>query len=142
MIIGGGPAGYTAASTAARYGAQVTLIEAEVVGGGANLRDCVPSKTMIATGNAMLFSRRSETMGIADHEASVDTELLRARIEGVTAKLSNTTTQLLTSQNVRIIRGRGVLKDSHTIAAETENGIEEIPADVILLSTGSRPAHP
>ena len=36
VVIGGGPAGVQAASTAARLGAQVTLIERDVVGGAAN----------------------------------------------------------------------------------------------------------
>ena len=48
VIIGGGPAGTQAATVAARLGAQVTLIERDVVGGAAHLWDCVPSKAMIA----------------------------------------------------------------------------------------------
>ena len=55
MIIGGGPAGNTAATYAARLGAEVTMIERDVVGGAAHLWDCIPSKTMIATGGAMSF---------------------------------------------------------------------------------------
>ena len=53
VIIGGGPAGNQAATTAARLGAEVTLIERDVVGGAAHLWDCIPSKAMIATGGAM-----------------------------------------------------------------------------------------
>ena len=64
VIIGGGPAGTTAATHAARLGADVTMVEREIVGGAANLWDCIPSKTMIATGGAMSFARRSEGMGL------------------------------------------------------------------------------
>ena len=53
VIIGGGPAGNQAATTAARLGAEVTLIERDVIGGAAHLWDCIPSKAMIATGGAM-----------------------------------------------------------------------------------------
>ena len=53
VIIGGGPAGNTAATHAARLGADVTLIERDIVGGAAHLWDCIPSKAMIATGGAM-----------------------------------------------------------------------------------------
>src|SRR3954453_11985428 len=42
VIIGGGPAGKTAATVAATLGAQVTLIERDVIGGAAHLLDCVP----------------------------------------------------------------------------------------------------
>ncbi len=55
VIIGGGPAGNTAATHAARLGADVTLIERDIVGGAAHLWDCIPSKAMIATGGAMSF---------------------------------------------------------------------------------------
>ncbi|MGH9217492.1 MAG: FAD-dependent oxidoreductase, partial [Acidimicrobiales bacterium] len=37
VIIGGGPAGNTAATTAARLGAEVTLVERDIVGGSAHL---------------------------------------------------------------------------------------------------------
>ncbi|HEY7069666.1 MAG TPA: FAD-dependent oxidoreductase, partial [Acidimicrobiales bacterium] len=43
VIIGGGPAGNTAATTAARLGAEVTMIERDIVGGAAHLLDCIPS---------------------------------------------------------------------------------------------------
>ncbi len=53
VIIGGGPAGVQAASWGARLGAEVTMIERDVMGGAANLWDCIPSKAMIATGGAI-----------------------------------------------------------------------------------------
>ena len=58
VIIGGGPAGNTAATYAARLGAEVTMIERDVVGGAAHLWDCIPSKSMIATGRAISLTRR------------------------------------------------------------------------------------
>ncbi|MEC7175039.1 MAG: FAD-dependent oxidoreductase, partial [Actinomycetota bacterium] len=66
VIIGGGPAGNQAATYAARLGAQVTMIEREIVGGAAHLLDCIPSKTMIATGGAISFGQRIGGMGLAD----------------------------------------------------------------------------
>ena len=53
VIIGGGPAGNTAATYAARFGAEVVMIERDVIGGAAHLWDCIPSKSMIATGRAL-----------------------------------------------------------------------------------------
>ena len=44
VVIGGGPAGNEAATTAARLGAEVTLIERDVIGGAAHLLDCICSK--------------------------------------------------------------------------------------------------
>ena len=64
VIIGGGPAGNTCATFAASLGADVTLIERDVVGGAAHLWDCIPSKAMIATGGAMAEARRAPGMGL------------------------------------------------------------------------------
>src|SRR5699024_432032 len=44
IIIGGGPAGYEAALVAAQHGADVTVVDAEGIGGNCVLTDCVPSK--------------------------------------------------------------------------------------------------
>lgn len=44
-IIGGGPGGYTAAFAAAQKGCDVTLVEAEALGGTCLNRGCIPTKT-------------------------------------------------------------------------------------------------
>ncbi|MDP8957733.1 MAG: FAD-dependent oxidoreductase, partial [Actinomycetota bacterium] len=49
LILGAGPAGNSAATTAASLGARVVLVEPAIVGGAAHLWDCIPSKTMVAT---------------------------------------------------------------------------------------------
>ena len=72
VIIGGGPAGTQGATVAARLGAEVTLIERDIVGGAAHLWDCVPSKAMIATGAAFGEFGAAESMGLAASHAAVD----------------------------------------------------------------------
>ena len=72
VIIGGGPAGHTAATHAARLGARVTIVERDIVGGAAHLWDCIPSKAMIATGGAMALTRRARGMGLAQLSAELD----------------------------------------------------------------------
>jgi dihydrolipoamide dehydrogenase len=52
-IIGGGPAGYEAALVAVQLGAEVVLVDRDGAGGQCVLSDCVPSKTFIATSEAM-----------------------------------------------------------------------------------------
>jgi NAD(P)H dehydrogenase (quinone) len=142
VIIGGGPGGNTAATYAARLGAKVTLIERDIVGGAAHLWDCIPSKTMIATGGAMSFTRRIEGMGLAHQEASLNIEAQRHRVQSIEAHLNGQVLRLLESQDVRIVRGTGRLKGPHEVVAETDAGIEEIDADAIVVSTGSRPRIP
>ena len=142
VIIGGGPAGNTAASQAARLGAEVTLVEKDVIGGAAHLWDCIPSKAMIATGGAMSFNRRLAGMGLTESESVLDLDLVRLRIAEITGKLQGSIAMLLESQGVRMISGTGRLKGPHEVVVETALGVEELSADFVLLSTGSRPRIP
>ena len=142
MIIGGGPAGNTAATYAARLGAQVTMVERDVVGGAAHLWDCIPSKTMIATGGAMSFLRRSTGMGLEQAIAEVDTEALSARIEGIKDHLRQGTTELLTSQGVRLARGVARFIGPNEVEVTGVDGVERVEFDNALISTGSRPRIP
>ena len=142
-IIGGGPAGNSAATQAARLGAEVTLIERDIVGGAAHLWDCIPSKAMIATGGALSYVRHSDDMGLIDSgDSVVDITALRQRVQSIEARLTRSVTELLQSQNVRLIRGRGTLKGPHEIVAETADGLIELSADIVVLATGSRPRIP
>jgi dihydrolipoamide dehydrogenase len=143
VIIGGGPAGHTAATHAARLGADVTLIERDIVGGAAHLWDCIPSKAMIATGGAMAEARRAGVMGLAKLEAELDFEALKVRIAGIEDRLNRSVCELLDSQGVRIIRGTGRLTGPHSVEATADDGVvHTLEADAVLVCTGSRPRVP
>ena len=149
VIIGGGPAGNTAATHAARLGAEVTLIERDVIGGAAHLWDCIPSKTMIATGAAIAQSRKMEGMGLeqAAAEAEVDVDALTERIESNKTRLQRGTTNLLTSQGVNLVKGTARMLSPHDVEITTtdEQGnpnVYTVYADAVLLATGSRPRIP
>ena len=142
VIIGAGPAGNQAATHAARLGAQVTLVERDLVGGAAHLLDCIPSKTMIATGGAMSFTRRIQGMGLDQVEVAVDLDTLRDRINAIKSRLQRSITELLRSQGVRMIPGTAHVKGEHEVVVERANGVEEIHYDALLVSTGSRPRIP
>jgi dihydrolipoamide dehydrogenase len=141
-IVGGGPAGHQAATTAARLGAEVTLVERDVIGGAANLWDCIPSKAMIATGGALSAARRSPGMGLAPLDPQLDFDALKRRIAEIEEHLKRSASDLLGSQGVRTLRGIGRLAGPHEVAVDFGNGTEEFGADAILLCTGSRPRIP
>ena len=144
VIIGGGPAGNMAATHAARMGAQVTMIERDIVGGAAHLWDCIPSKTMIATGGALSFSRRLGGMGLSEEEkAHIDLISLKTRVDDIVNKLSSSTSRLLQSQKVRMVKGTARLTGPHEVEiTDTQGAVSTITADAILISTGSRPRIP
>ncbi len=142
VIIGGGPAGHAAATHAARLGAQVTLIERDVVGGSAHLLDCVPSKAMISTGSALSFANHLDGMGLANVSTGIDVPLLRGRIEDIKETLSQAAIDVLVSQDVKILHGSGQLQKPNEVIVQTSDGQVELDADVVVLATGSRPRVP
>jgi dihydrolipoamide dehydrogenase len=141
VVIGGGPAGNTCASVAATLGAEVVVVERDVIGGAAHLWDCIPSKALIATGGELAELGRARLMGIAA-EGSLDIGALRDRVASIEARVQESVQSLLVSQGVRVIRGTGRLAGPRCVVATTEAGDEELDADFVLVATGSRPRIP
>jgi pyruvate/2-oxoglutarate dehydrogenase complex dihydrolipoamide dehydrogenase (E3) component len=141
VVIGGGPAGNTSASVAATLGAEVTLVERDVIGGAAHLWDCIPSKALIATGGELTELGRARGMGL-EAEGKLDIEALKERVASIEGRLHRSVLDLLESQRVRLLAGTARMKGAHEIVVETERGIEELEADFVVLSTGSRPRIP
>jgi pyruvate/2-oxoglutarate dehydrogenase complex dihydrolipoamide dehydrogenase (E3) component len=142
VIIGGGPAGNTTATVAASLGAEVTLIEREVVGGAAHLRDCIPSKAMIETAGGLTHLRKARGMGLDAH-GQLDLAALRDRVRSIEDHLESSVTSQLKSQGVEMVMGTARLSGPNTVIVErTDGATETFNADAILLATGSRPRIP
>ena len=109
VILGGGPAGNTCASVAATLGADVTLVERDIVGGAAHLWDCIPSKALIATGGELLELGRAHSMGLSA-EGRLDVDALRERVASIEDRLHQSLITGLESQQVRVIEGTGALQ--------------------------------
>jgi dihydrolipoamide dehydrogenase len=141
VILGGGPGGNTCATVAATLGADVILVERDIVGGAAHLWDCIPSKALIATGGELVELGRAHTMGL-EAAGKLDIDALRERVSSIEDRLHRNVTTQLASQNVRVIRGSGELKGPHEVVVDTNGVIEELSADFIVIATGSRPRVP
>jgi dihydrolipoamide dehydrogenase len=126
---------------AATLGADVTLVERDIVGGAAHLWDCIPSKALIATGGELVELDRAHAMGLKA-EGRLDIEALRERVSSIEGRLHQMITTQLASQQVRIIHGRAELKGPHEIVVDTNGAIEELAADFVVVATGSRPRVP
>ena len=69
-IIGGGPAGYTAAIEAAKHGFKTALIEKDRLGGTCLQRGCIPTKTILHSVSLYAGAKREREKGIFDGEYS------------------------------------------------------------------------
>lgn len=154
VILGGGPAGYEAALVAATLSAEhpdttdVTVVDAEGIGGAAVLDDCVPSKTFIASTWLRTELRRAPRLGfdIDIDDAKISLPQIHKRVKTLAAEQSADITAQLLAQGVHVVRGRGELVDAtpglarHRIKATAADGtVTEHDADVVLIATGASP---
>jgi pyruvate/2-oxoglutarate dehydrogenase complex dihydrolipoamide dehydrogenase (E3) component len=140
-IIGGGPAGYEAALVAVQLGAQVTLVDRDGVGGQCVLSDCVPSKTFIATSEAMTAFSHADRVGIravGDVVTAVDE--VNARVKALALAQSADITSRLVSEGVTVIHGSACLRSATSVEVTADDGHRsDVEADVVLLATGAHP---
>jgi pyruvate/2-oxoglutarate dehydrogenase complex dihydrolipoamide dehydrogenase (E3) component len=136
-ILGGGPGGYEAALVGAQLGAEVTVVDEDGPGGACVLTDCVPSKSLIETSSTMTMLNRAPTLGVCTSalDAKVNAAAVYQRIKALAAAQSADITKRLTEEGVRLIRGKGSLKDPQTVS--TPEG--DIGADAVLIATGAHP---
>src|SRR6266567_446788 len=100
-VVGGGPGGYAAAFLAADLGLSVTLVDPEEHPGGVCVyRGCIPSKALLHVAKVMEDARQASAWGIRYAEPSVDLSQLRAFKEGVVARLTSGTGQLVKHRKV------------------------------------------
>ncbi len=154
-ILGGGPGGYEAALAGAQLGAEVTLIERAGVGGSAVLTDVVPSKTLIATAEAVNGIRDSAELGVQFFargesgrairpEVTVNLAAVNARLLGLARQQSQDMKSQLIKAGVRIIQGEGRLDGPQRLVVSTAKGakgtdFDEVDADTLVVSVGARP---
>jgi pyruvate/2-oxoglutarate dehydrogenase complex dihydrolipoamide dehydrogenase (E3) component len=135
-ILGGGPGGYEAALVAAQLGADVTVVDSDGLGGACVLTDCVPSKTLIETSNAMTLLNRSAELGIASGGLhTVNAVRLYERITNLARAQSADITARLAAEGIKVIRAKGRLAGPGVVATPDT----EIRADTILIATGALP---
>lgn len=152
MIVGGGPGGYEAALVAAQLGAQVTLIERSGIGGACVLTDCVPSKTLIATSEAMTSLALSPRLGVrfdggGDSDGgtiAVEIQQVNARVKALAEAQSDDIAKRLGAEGVTLVEGSARIEKTsgtgHRLSVtRTDGGTEGLEADVVLLATGAKP---
>ena len=139
-IIGGGVGGYPAAITAARMGAEVILVEKDVLGGVCLNRGCIPTKSLLQSAQVIKTIEESEIFGIRCKEYKIDFHEIMNRKNSVVEQLRKGVESLLVSKQIRILKGTAKLLNSKTIQIlETK---EKIKSDRIIIATGSKAVTP
>jgi NAD(P) transhydrogenase len=145
VVIGSGPAGEHGAVQAASYGKKVALIEKEAVPGGACANTgTIPSKALRETALSMRQARSRDVHGVEFRfSETVPLPALMGRRGLVTAREHTRIRARLSVADVEMFRGVASFADPHTVrVAVPDGGHQDLRADVVLLATGTRPAHP
>ena len=133
IIIGGGPAGYTAAETAGKGGLSVLLIEKNSLGGVCLNEGCIPTKTLLYSAKTYDSAKHASKYAVNIPEVSFDLPKIIARKSKVVRKLVLGVKAKLTANNVTIVSGEAQIIDKNTVRC----GEETYEGENLILCTGS-----
>lgn len=133
IIIGGGPAGYTAAEAAGKAGLSVLLIEKQSLGGVCLNEGCIPTKTLLYSAKTYDAARHASKYAVSAGEVSFDLSKIIARKSKVVRKLVLGVKGKLTANKVTIATGEAHIVDAHTVRC----GEDTYEGENLILCTGS-----
>jgi pyruvate/2-oxoglutarate dehydrogenase complex dihydrolipoamide dehydrogenase (E3) component len=134
-IIGAGSGGLSVAAGAAQLGAKVALIEKHKMGGDCLNYGCVPSKALIAAGEAAQAIRTAGRFGVNGHEPAVDFAKVNAHVQGVIASIApHDSVERFEKLGCHVVQAAA----KFVSPTEIEAGGERITARRFVVATGSR----
>ncbi|KKB57592.1 dihydrolipoyl dehydrogenase [Parabacteroides gordonii] len=142
-IIGGGPAGYTAAERAAAGGLSTILFEKNALGGVCLNEGCVPTKTLLYSAKVYDTIKHAQKYAVKAENPTFDFPKIIARKNKVVKKLTAGIRMKMTEHGVVVVNGEAEIKGraadgTITIAC----GEETYEAANLLLCTGSETVIP
>ena len=132
-IIGGGPAGYTAAEAAGKAGLSVVLFEKKSLGGVCLNEGCIPTKTLLYSAKTLDNARHAQKYAVNVTVEGFDLPKIVARKQKVVRKLVLGVKAKLTAHQVQIVAGEAEIVDAQHIRC----GEETYECAHMLLCTGS-----
>ena len=140
-IIGGGPAGYTAAFQARSKGLSVVLFEKDKVGGVCLNRGCIPTKAILHSAELYEEMKSATELGITAENISFDYSKVVERKDKIVEKLRKSLELSLKNSGVVVVNAEAKIP-SHTM----KNGENQVFANEeiyeckkIITATGSKP---
>lgn len=142
-IIGGGPAGYTAAERAAASGLSTILFEKNALGGVCLNEGCVPTKTLLYSAKVYDTIKHASKYAVKAENPTFDFPKIIARKNKVVKKLTAGIRMKMTEHGVVVVNGEAEIKgraNDGTITVAC--GEETYEAANLLLCTGSETVIP
>ncbi len=139
LVIGGGSAGYAAASTAARLGLKTAVVEGGAdVGGLCILRGCMPSKTLLESAHRAEGIRNAGEFGLHAEFIAASGSAIRARKRQLIGEFADYRRGQLEDRRFDFIRGNATFLDPHSVEVRLrDGGLRQLVARAFLVATGS-----
>jgi len=138
VIIGGGPAGYTAAIRVTQLGGKATIVEKDTIGGMCLNYGCIPTVALARAVELLEIGRNAKDYGITYKDMEVDIQRMMHKKETVVRTLVSGVKQMLEAYGVEVIEGTGKLISPSLIEVYLREGTKkELKARKIIISTGS-----
>lgn len=132
-IIGGGPAGYSAAEMAGKAGLKVVLFEKRSLGGVCLNEGCIPTKTLLYSAKTYDNASHASKYAVSASEVSFDLPKIIARKTKVVRKLVLGIKAKLTAAGVTMVTGEAFIEDKNTVKC----GEETYQCKNMIVCTGS-----
>ncbi|HEY7380975.1 MAG TPA: dihydrolipoyl dehydrogenase [Gaiella sp.] len=141
VVLGGGPAGYTAAIRAAQLGGSVVCVEKEPALGGTCLRvGCIPTKAWVQTAHAVHAAHETfAKLGVVVGEPRLDFAQANTWKDSVVGQMTGGVAALFKANGVTWVQGAGRFTGANTLEVE---GAEAITFRNAIVATGSYPMRP
>ncbi|MEK9629315.1 MAG: dihydrolipoyl dehydrogenase [Nitrospinota bacterium] len=133
VILGGGSAGYAAASTAQSQGAKVAIVDPGPLGGLCILRGCMPTKTILRSSDIISLMRRATEFGLLPVKAGADLAAINDRKNQLIGEFTDYRVEQLKDHRFTLIEEKAEFISSNEIKA----GPQTIKAKSFIISTGS-----
>ena len=141
VVLGAGPAGYSAAFRCADLGLETVLVERYSTLGGVCLNvGCIPSKALLHVAKVIEEAKHAEHNGITFGEPTIDLDKVRAGKEAVVSKLTGGLAGMAKARKVTVVEGQATFADPNTLVARDRDGNPTtIKFDNAIIAAGSRP---
>ncbi|MBQ5378883.1 MAG: dihydrolipoyl dehydrogenase [Paludibacteraceae bacterium] len=136
-IIGGGPAGYTAAERASKAGKDVVLFEQNAVGGTCLNVGCIPTKSLLYGAKQYYNATHAAKYGVTAENVAFDFAAMQKRKTIVVRKLVAGIKQRLNNEHCTLVSGAAaVVSRTDELVTISCNG-ETYEAENLMICTGS-----
>lgn len=140
VVLGAGPAGYSAAFRAADLGLDVTLVERYSTLGGVCLNvGCIPSKALLHVAKVMNEAKSLNEHGIHFGTPRLDLDKVREWKEKVINQLTGGLAGMAKMRKVNVVNGEATFTGSHSLSVQSAAGALTINFDHAIIAAGSRP---